>query len=100
MSATSFSRHPGRVLLAFLGLGAFACSAPGGGCTALEPIPGGRYVGPKTDDAVNMRISANGLDYLNQNWKPLVDAFAPNQTIAFPLACSVQKNIQFIGDVA
>ena len=38
-----------------------ACSGPiGGGCAGVQPLPGGRFVGPKTDNAVNLRLSPGG----------------------------------------
>src|SRR5690606_36887531 len=57
------------VLLAVLA----ACSSGGGGggCTAYEALPPGEFQGAKTDNAVNLRLSSSGLDYLNNNWHSL-----------------------------
>ena len=51
----------------------------------MAPIPTGRYEGPKTDNAVNIRISPQGINYLNANWRTLLDMFAPGQVMNFPV---------------
>ncbi len=61
------------------------------GCGGLQPIPSGRYSGPKTDNAVNVRLSAAGINYLNQNWQQLISMFAPGNHIDLPVACSTQN---------
>ena len=98
-SATAASRktRSGMVLLLVLvGLG---CSGTGSGCSTLTPYPAGtRYVGPKTDNAINIRLSAAGINYLNANWRTLIGAFAPGGTLALPIPCSMQ-NVAVIGDV-
>lgn len=68
------------------------------GC-GLQPFPGGaRYQGEKSDNAVNMRLSADGLAYLNSEWPTFVEAFAPGQVIRVPFGCS-ERNISVVGDV-
>ncbi len=54
----------------------------------MAPIPTGRYEGPKTDNAINVRVSPQGVNYLNANWKTLLDTFAPGQVINFPIPCA------------
>lgn len=68
-------------------------SMGGGGCAALEPIPSGRYAGPKNDNAMNLRISGQGFAFLNQpqNWQALVEMFAPGRTLRVPVACTQQN---------
>ncbi len=83
-------------LAVFIGLG---CSGSGAGCSTLTPYPAGtHYVGPKSDNAVNIRVSAGGINYLNSNWQTLVEAFAPGRQLALPVACMAQ-NVAVIGDI-
>jgi hypothetical protein len=75
------------------------CSGSGGGgCTGMSAIPTGRYVGAKTDNAVNIRISPNGVNYLNSNWRTLVEMFAPGATLKVPVGC-MKTNVSVLGDV-
>lgn len=85
------------VLLAVLA----ACSSGGGGggCTAYEALPPGEFQGAKTDNAVNLRLSSSGLDYLNNNWHSLVDLFAPGQQLTVPFPCS-SFNVPLAGTLA
>lgn len=94
---------------------AMGCSSMGGmgGCAALQPIPSGRYVGPKNDNAVNLRLSAQGINYLNSNWQALVDMFAMGRKVpcgspttvprpmctvlSLPVACSKPANLNVVG---
>ncbi len=80
---------------------AMGCSSMGGmgGCAALQPIPSGRYVGPKNDNAVNLRLSPQGINYLNQNWQVLAEVFAPGRTLTVGVPCTVQ-NVSVVGDIA
>lgn len=90
---------PARTRLLWLVAGvltAMSCSSMGGmgmGCAALQPIPSGRYTGPKTDNAVNLRLSPQGLQFLNQpqNWQALVEMFAPGRTLRVPVSCIAQN---------
>ena len=68
---------------------AMGCSSMGGmgGCAALQPIPSGRYVGPKNDNAVNLRLSPQGINYLNSNWQTLIEMFAPGRVLTLPVGC-------------
>jgi hypothetical protein len=62
-----------------------------GGCAALQPIPSGRYAGPKNDNAVNLRLSAQGINYLNRNWQTLIETFAPGRVLTLPVGCTQQQ---------
>ncbi len=79
---------------------AAGCSGAGAGCGGLTPIPGGHFVGTKNDNAINLRLSANGINYLNGNWQTLIGTFAPGGTLTLPVACTHQTfplNIPIIG---
>ncbi|MFZ5468386.1 MAG: hypothetical protein ACOZIN_03020 [Myxococcota bacterium] len=77
----------GLVVLAFAII--VGCSSTGGGCAGLQPLPNNaRYQGPKTDNVVNFRLSPGGINYLNSNWRTLIDMFAPGQVIHFPVPCT------------
>ncbi len=92
-------RASGALALAVFGvLQVMGCSGAGAGCTSLAPIPTGRYAGPKNDNAVNLRLSPNGVTYLNNNWQTLVDAFAPGRRLDVPVAC-MKTNVPVLGDV-
>lgn len=89
-----------RILVALL-LGIAACSGGsggggplscGGGC--MQPLPS-QYDGPKTNNAVNAKISGAGFDYLNANWAQLLTAFTTNP-IHIPIACAPQ-NLPLVG---
>jgi hypothetical protein len=77
------------------------CSSAGGmgGCSGLLPIPSGRYEGTKNDNAVNIRLSPHGINFLNQNWQVLAEVFAPGRSLVVPVPCTLQ-NVNLIGDVA
>ncbi len=64
----------------------------------MEPIPTGRYQGEKTDNAVSVRLSPNGVNYLNANWRTLIETFAPGAKLSFPVNCTKQT-VDVIGDV-
>lgn len=83
-----------------LTLAAFGCSGTGSGCSALTPYPAGtRYTGPKSDNAINIRLSANGINYLNSNWQKLISSFAPGNRIDVPVPCTKQSfNLSVIGN--
>lgn len=95
--STRHTRHAGFMFVALLvGLG---CSGTGSSCGGLTPYPAGtRYMGPKNDNAVNIRVSPQGINYLNTNWRTLIEAFAPGQLLQVPVACTVQ-NVAVLGDV-
>lgn len=80
---------------------AMGCSSMGGmgGCAALQPIPTGRYSGPKNDNAVNIRLSPQGINYLNSNWEVLAEMFAPGRTLSVGVPCTVQS-VNVVGDIA
>jgi hypothetical protein len=68
-----------------------ACSSSGsssGGCASLGPIPGGAYTGAKTDNAVNLQLSPEGINYINNNWQQLVNLLAPGGTLQLPVNCT------------
>jgi hypothetical protein len=75
------------------------CATSGGGCTALGPLPSGRYAGPKTSNAVNVRLSPDGITYLNGNWQALLEVFAPGKRLDLPVPCSI-TTVPVGGDVA
>src|SRR5437868_12101456 len=83
-------------------LWAMACSSGGGssaGCASLAPIPGtAGYTGQKTDNAINLQLSPEGINYINANWQQLVGMFAPGGRLQVPVSCIVQ-NVPVIGDV-
>lgn len=60
----------------------------GGGCASLAPIPGGHFVGQKNDNAVNLRISPNGVNFINTQWQVLVGIFAPGSKLTLPVNCT------------
>ncbi len=76
---------------------AAGCSGSGTGCTTLTPLPG-RYVGAKNDNAVNVRLSANGINYLNANWRTLIGLFAPGASLSITIPCAPISTP--VGDVA
>jgi hypothetical protein len=93
MSSHHSKSRPAALLFA-LALGAtYACSSGGGagGCPGMTPIPSGRYLGPKTDNSMNIRLSGQGIQYLNSNWQSLLETFAPGQVITVPMPCAVQR---------
>lgn len=74
------------------------CSGAGSsGCSAMTPLPS-RFTGAKTDNALNIRLSPQGINYLNTNWRALIEMFAPGAVLNLPIACSKQ-NFSVIGDV-
>lgn len=78
---------------------ALGCSSGGGGCGGLTPFPNGaRYSGAKSDNAVQIRVSPNGINYINGNWQQLVSVFAPGNRLSFNLPCS-QPSVPVIGTV-
>lgn len=84
----------------FAALLAWGCGGSSSmGCTALQPIPTGKYSGPKTDNAANLRLSPNGVNYLNSNWQTLIDLFAPGQVLKLQVPCTT-KDFPVIGKVA
>lgn len=90
------------LILGFLSWVVFTgCSGGTGGtgCAGLVPIPSGKYTGAKTSNAVNLRISANGFNYLNANWQTLLNQFAPGGKINFPVACIANQSFPVIGNV-
>lgn len=68
------------------------------GCASMNPIPSGRYVGPKTDNAINVRLSTDGVNYINANWRMLIDMFAPGETLTVPVAC-IKQSFPVVGNV-
>jgi hypothetical protein len=65
----------------------------------LTPFAAGtRYAGPKSDNAINLRLSAGGINYLNSNWQMLIGMFAPGNVLSLPVACTRQTfNLSVIG---
>lgn len=79
-----------RPLLGLLLCLSLACAGRGGnsGCTAVKPLPDGRFAGVKNDNAINARLSPQGINYLNANWQTLIESFAPGQRVEIPLRCT------------
>jgi hypothetical protein len=98
MTRPSRHSHASFALLALAALLVSTACSNSTGCSALAPIPGGRYQGPKTDNAVTVRLSPHGINYLNANWKVLLETFAPGQKLSFPLGCSI-VSITGVGEV-
>ena len=98
-SSCSASRTTRKGLVSLILLVGLGCSGTGSGCSTLTPFPAGtRYMGPKNDNAINIRLSAAGINYLNSNWQTLIQAFAPGGTLSLPVACMAQ-NIAVVGDI-
>ncbi len=96
--AVSRARRAGLSTLALAVLVGFGCGGSGSGCSTLTPYPAGtRYVGPKNDNAVTFRLSSEGINYLNTEWRTLIDAFAPGRRLTLPVACTRQSTP--VGDV-
>lgn len=99
MRRTPYIGRRSLFLMATAALGlTLSCSGGAGGCAALTPIPSGRYDGPKTDNAINVRLSPNGVNYLNTNWKSLIEMFAPGQKLDLAVPCTPQ-NVTILGDI-
>ena len=91
------NQRPGLTILAAALLA--SCSGTGGGgCAGYGAIPTGRFEGTKTDNAVNLKLSAAGLQYLNDDWQSLVELFAPGQQITVDFPCR-QLQVPLVGTV-
>jgi len=94
-------RHSSKLTFA-VAVWVVGCSSGGGmsgGCTSLGTIPGtAGYTGEKTDNAVNLQLSPEGINYINANWQQLIGLFAPGQRITVPISC-MTTNVAVIGDV-
>ncbi len=75
---------------------AFSCSGASAGCGGMTPIPSGRYMGQKNDNAVNVRVTGNGISYINSNWQNLVEAFAPGGHLDVEVPCE-KRNVDGMG---
>ena len=84
----AFARRHFYVISMLVAVGCSTSGGMSGGCAAMQPLPNGRYTGPKTDNAVNIRLSQAGIGYLNSNWQSLVSVFAPGNQLTLPIACS------------
>ena len=99
-SRSARSKPPRSGILTLVVLVGLGCSGTGSGCSTLTPYPAGtHYVGPKNDNAINIRLSAGGINYLNANWQTLIAAFAPGGTLALPVGCSVFVCVPLRGSV-
>ena len=74
---------------------ALAVSCSGGvGLSCLEPYPAGtHYTGPKSDNAINIRLSRAGVNYINTQWQTLIGAFAPGGQIQVPIGCTPMNDV-------
>jgi hypothetical protein len=92
------SFQPRSGLLAIVVVAAVGCGGAGGGC-GLAPFPNNaRYSGTKSDHSVAIRLSPNGINYLNTNWQQLIGMFAPGNTLTLPVGC-MRQNVAVVGDV-
>lgn len=71
-------------LLPFLWM---ACSGSCGGCSCLQPIPGG-YDGKKMDNAVVARVTQGGFDFVSANYGQLLMQAGLANPLAVPVPCS------------
>jgi len=98
------ARHTRILVLLFLGLGACAGggglgSSCGGGCISPIPLPDGgigNYQGPKTNNAVSLKVSKKGFDYLNSNWQTLLSQLTGNP-IHIPVPCQHNTSVPLVG---
>lgn len=99
-SSVTATRSPRRLATLTLGLAIFVgCSSTGSGCSTLTPFPAGtHYSGPKSSHGISIRLSAAGINYLNANWRTLIDAFAPGAVMTLPFACQ-KTSVSVLGDV-
>ncbi len=69
----------------------WSCAGSSTGLSCLGPLPGGRYQGPRNDNAINLRLSAAGIAYLNDpsNFNRLVEPFVPGRVINVPVPCTL-----------
>lgn len=96
-SSTVLRSSRSSFLILALTLVAVSCSGTGGGC--LTPFPAGaRYQGPKSDNAINIRFSPDGINYFNQKWQTLIAGFAPGGKLELPVGC-MKQDIPVIGEV-
>lgn len=91
----------GRTLVSTLALfWLVGCGTSCEGCGSLEPFPdGGRFVGEKMDNAMNVRITDAGFGVLNSNWQVVLGQVAPGQQLVVPLPCTLQS-FSLLGNVA
>lgn len=69
----------------------WSCAGSASGLSCLGPLPLGRYQGPRNDNAINLRLSAAGIAYLNSpsNFNALIEPFVPGRVINFPVPCTL-----------
>ncbi|MGQ0508948.1 MAG: hypothetical protein ACT4TC_26900, partial [Myxococcaceae bacterium] len=81
---------PGLALLSFALFTGCSGGLTGGvpGCGELKPLPA-RFAGPKADNAVNVRLAPSGINFVNSNWRTLLEAFLPGQKLDFPFPCQI-----------
>ncbi|MEW5738177.1 MAG: hypothetical protein AB1938_04590 [Myxococcota bacterium] len=64
-----------------------ACSGGCGGCSCLQPIPGG-YDGKKLDNAVAARVTQRGFDFISNNYAALLMEAGLSTPLSVPVPCS------------
>ncbi len=69
-------------LVVMFALTVFACSG-GGGCSScagcgIEPIPGGFPADQRIDNSAQVRLTSDGLDYIEDNIDPIVTTLLPD----------------------
>ncbi len=64
-------------LLASLTFALFACGGSCGGCSAcgVEPIPGGYPIGDRIENAMQVRLTSSGIDFVETNIDAIVRNF-------------------------
>ncbi|MBX7117262.1 MAG: hypothetical protein K1X64_23290 [Myxococcaceae bacterium] len=72
-------------LFAACGGSSFSCGGCGGGC--LTPLPNG-YQGGRVENAVNVRVSQDGFNFVNTNWPTLLPSLGLNNPIPVPIPCT------------
>lgn len=70
------------------------CGGDGGGCA---PIPGG-FQGPKTNNAITAKFSANGFRFIEDNLATIVQQFA-GQSLTFDIPCTEASSGVFVCDL-
>lgn len=85
-----------RVALGVIGLlFATACGSTGNGCCTTQPIPGGFPQAHRFDNAMQVRVSNTGIDFMENNFDKLVSTLVPGG-LAFdipPTGCSTNQRV-------
>lgn len=79
---------PARAIFLCFYLG--ACGAPGGGC-ALSPLPQGAFPGETFDSAGALRLSPQGLAFLNANAHIFLKDLTPGTQLNISVPCNIEQ---------